>query len=149
MADKKTAAQKAFAAHPDAFILVFTKSNAYRDKINNINDRSEYMGQNKKDNFDMLMGDNNIPMFLIDNAIGGVCNVVGRCIARDYNAVTRVDGKIPSCHFILRRGNLTRVQDSNVDRQERHCFRKKFFRDYGLTKLSGHVADGIILVKSA
>lgn len=144
-----TVAQKAFAAHPTAFILIFTKDNAYRDKINHNNDRSEYKGQNKKKNFDPLMGDNDVPMFLVDNAADGVCKVVGRCLARDYNAAARDKGNIPSCHFILREGKLARVKDSPVNRTEPHCFRAKFFRDYGLTKLSGHLADGIVLAQKA
>ena len=97
-----TAAERAFKANPGAFILIFTKDNAYRDKINNVNDRSEYMGQNKRVNFDSMMGDNAIPMFLVENESDGVWKVVGRCIARDYNASARADGIIPACHFILR-----------------------------------------------
>ena len=135
-----TAAEKAMDAFPNAFLLCFTRSNAYRDSP------GAYKGQNKSRAFDSLMGDNDIKMVLVHQD-GEFYRILGSCVNRAYNDNVRATGHIPTCVFSLSadHGLVAQVPPTRV-REERHCWRQKFLRDHNLRKVSGGIGNGIMLV---
>lgn len=147
--NKLTAAEKAYKQNPNSIIIIFTRGNAYFDRINN-KDISEYKGQVKKTNFDNLLGNNNIPMFLINQASNCKYDFIGKCINKSCILRNITSDGIPICKFNI--DSTSKLEKVNIKKyihnDSQHKYRKQFLHDYGLKLLSGGTGDGIWLVIS-
>lgn len=148
-----TAADRAMAENPTAFLLCFTRDNAYRDgDVPAYGRRGTYKGQNRLATFDQLIRTPAVRMVLVhqdaSNGNGDFYTIKGRCTNRAYNAGVRDAGDIPTCTFVLRpdHGIVARQVAAPVAQGVPHCWRKKFLYDHNLRKVSGGIGNGIMLV---
>ena len=140
-------AEKMYKTHPDAFLLIFTKVHPYRDEILN-NNRCAYRGQNKRTNFDNLLGNNEIEMYIFEQK-PRLYKFLGKCISRSCSK--RTDKQFPTMHFICKEkpNEFVELEDSIEPNEssKQHKYRRQFLSKNNLKLLSGGYGDGIMLVK--
>jgi hypothetical protein len=143
---KPTKADTAYAKNKGAFLLLFSKVNAYRDKEASPN-MCQYKGQNLRKTYDGLLKNTDVPAYLVVNQKDKTYKLVGKCVGRSYNDKVREKDEIPICNYRLSTtGMIESTKETPLDRTQKYCFMAKFLSDYGLTIITGKLGDGIVLV---
>ena len=140
---KPTKADIAYAKNKGAFLLLFSKVNAYRDK-----EAYQYSGQNSQKTFDGLLKNTDVPAYLVVHQKDKTYKLVGKCVRLSYNDKVRDNDEIPTLNYTLRTTGtmIQSTKETPLDRTQKCCFMAKFLSDYGLTIISGKLGQGIVLV---